>query len=104
MSIEFIHKDLSYGIIGAAMEVHGVLGPGFLEGVYDEAMAQELRLRGLEFERQVPLQVLYKGTLVGDYKADYVVAKKVLVELKASNGLHTLHEAQVLNYLAATGL
>jgi GxxExxY protein len=99
-----IYKELSYKIVGAALEVHHLLGPGFLESVYSEALAHELRLQGLPHTREVPLEVHYKELLVGEYKADFVVDHKILLELKALAGLHVAHSAQVHNYLAATGL
>lgn len=98
-----IFSQLSYAIIGAAMEVHNVLGPGFLEAVYQAAMERELTLRGLPFITQIRLPVHYKGLLVGDYVADILVDNNVIVELKAVSGLTPAHEAQALNYLAATG-
>lgn len=101
---EIIFKDLSYEIVGAAMEVHRILGPGFLEAVYEGALAHELTLRSIPFERQRPLPVYYKGRLVGDYVADVVVDDKIIVELKSVSRLTRAHEAQAHNYLVATGL
>lgn len=86
------------------MEVHRVLGPGFLESVYEEALAHEFELRRIPYERQKRLPVQYKGRLVGDYVADFVVGEQVILELKAVSGLTKMHEAQAHNYLAATGL
>ncbi len=96
-------RELSYQVVGAAMEVHRILGPGFLEAVYEAALAQELTLRGIPFESQKRLPVHYKGALVGDHVADFVVDKQVIVELKAVSALTQAHEAQAHNYLAATG-
>jgi len=104
MVAHLIYKELSYKIVGAALEVHHLLGPGFLESVYSEALAHELTLQGLTYMREVPLQVRYKELVVGEYKADFVVDQKILLELKALAGLHVAHSAQVHNYLAATGL
>jgi GxxExxY protein len=101
---EVLYKELSYAIVGAAMEVHGVLGSGFLEAVYQAALAHELALRGIQFEQFKRLPVIYKGVSVGEYEADLVVEDKVILELKAVSRLHPAHEAQALNYLAATGL
>ncbi len=101
---EIIYKELSYAIVGAAMEVHRVLGPGFLEAVYQKALAHELTLRGIPFERQKELPVYYKGQLVGHYVADLVVDGQIILELKAVSALTKAHEAQAHNYLAATGL
>jgi len=100
---EILFKELSFAIIGAAMEVHRLLGPGFLESVYQAALAHELTLRGIQFEKSKKLPVYYKGLLVGDYEADMVVEGKIILELKAVSALHPRHEAQALNYLAATG-
>lgn len=101
---EVLYKDLSYAIIGAAMEVHSILGPGFLEAVYQAALARELSLRAIHFEQFKRLPVTYKETLVGDYEADFVVEGKIVLEIKAVATLHPRHEAQTINYLAATGL
>ncbi len=100
---EILFKELSYAIIGAAMEVHRILGPGFLEAVYQAALAHELTLRGIRFEQFKRLPVYYKGVLVGDYEADFVVEDKIILELKAVSAFHPKHEAQALNYLTATG-
>jgi GxxExxY protein len=101
---EILYKELSYAIIGAAMEVHRVLGPGFLEAVYQKALAHELTLRGIHFEQFKRLPVTYKGELVGEYEADFVVEDKIILEIKAVSALNQAHEAQAINYLAATGL
>jgi GxxExxY protein len=90
--------------VGAAMEVHRTLGPGFLEAVYEEALAYELGLRGIPFERQKRLPVQYKGQLVGEYVADLIVDDEIILELKAVSKITAAHEAQAHNYLAATGL
>ena len=99
-----IHKELSFKIVGAAMEVHRILGPGFLETVYQAALAHELTLRQIPFEQYKRLPVSYKGTSVGEYEADFVVAGEIILELKAVSTLHPKHEAQAINYLTATGL
>lgn len=100
---EILYRELSYAIIGAAMEVHRILGPGFLEAVYQAALAHELTLRGIHFEQFKKLPVYYKGVLAGDYEADFVVEDKIILELKAVSAFHPKHEAQALNYLTATG-
>ena len=101
---EILFKELSFAIIGAAMEVHRLLGPSFLEAVYQAALEYELALRGIPFEAQKRLAVTYKGRLVGDYVADIVVDGQIILELKAISTLTKAHEAQAHNYLAATGL
>lgn len=97
-------NELSRLIIGAAIEVHKQLGPGLLESVYEEAMACEYSLRTISFERQKPIEVRYKGTLLGcGFKMDFLVGGLVVVELKAVERIAPIHEAQVLNYLKLTG-
>jgi GxxExxY protein len=98
-----LYKELSYQIIGAAMEVHRVLDGGFLESVYENALAYEFALRGMPFERQKPLQVFYKDIEVGLYYADFLIGGMVIQEIKAVSKLSPAHEAQAHHYLAATG-
>ena len=100
---EILFKELSYAIIGAAMEVHRVLGPGFLEAVYESALAYELTLRGIHFEPQKHLPVYYKDQLLGEYIADLVIEGQIILELKAISAISAAHEAQAHHYLAATG-
>jgi len=100
---EFLYKELTYAIIGAAMEVHRILGPGFLESVYEEALAHEFDLRGIPYERQAKLAVRYKDIVAGEFRADFLVDGKVVVELKAIKALTEGNEAQLLNYLKGTG-
>jgi len=100
---EFLYKELTYAIIGAAMEVHRILGPGFLESVYEKALAHEFDLRGIPYERQAELAVGYKGIVAGEFRADFLVDGKVVVELKAIKALTGGDEAQLLNYLKGTG-
>jgi GxxExxY protein len=94
-------NSTSSRIIGAAIEVHRHLGPGFLEQTYDAALAIELGFRGIPFERQVPLHVHYKDELVAGFVADFLVERSVIVELKAVELFHELHRAQLLSYLKA---
>lgn len=101
---EILYKELSYAIVGAAIEVHKILGSAFLEAVYQKALAYELTLRKIPFEEQKILPVYYKGQLVGEYKPDFVVDGKIILELKAVTAITSAHEAQAQNYLAATGL
>jgi GxxExxY protein len=95
----------TFAIIGAAMEVHRQLGCGFLEAVYQEALEMELARRDIPFQRQVELPIFYKGTrLETSYKADLVCFGEVIVELKALAEIGGIEEAQVINYLKATGI
>ena len=97
-------NDVSEKIIGAAFEVSNVLGVGFLEKVYENALNLELRSRGFETQQQAPLKVYYKGELVGDYFADILVENEIIIETKAVKQLDNIHSAQCLNYLRITGL
>ena len=96
-------NELTYMIRGAIFEVNRVLGAGFLEKVYENALLIELKEKGLKAEAQVPIRVLYKGREVGEYYADIVVEGRIILELKAIESLQKIHEAQLLNYLKATG-
>jgi GxxExxY protein len=89
--------------IGAAIEVHRALGPGFLESVYEEALAIELGLQNIPFARQVAIAVPYKGHVVGESRLDILVARALVVELKAVDLLAPIHSAQLISYLKATG-
>ena len=95
-------NDITYKINGAVFEVNRVLGPGFLERVYENALLIELKRRGLKAESQFPIKVSYKEEIVGEYIADILVEQKVIVELKTVEELEKIHEAQLLNYLKAT--
>jgi GxxExxY protein len=100
---ELLYKELTFAVIGAAMEVHKILGPGFLEAVYQSALARELRLRGISFEQQVCLPVFYKDELIGEYIAGFVIEGRLIIEIKAVSRLDASHQAQAMHYLAATG-
>jgi GxxExxY protein len=95
-------NEITYAINGAVFEVNRVLGPGFLEKVYENALLIELRERGLKAENRVPIKVFYKDKVVGEYIADILVEEKVILELKAVERLEKIYEAQLLNYLKAT--
>ena len=93
--------DVNYAINGAVFEVNKILGPGFLEKVYENAMLVELSKRGIKAESQVPINVSYKDQQVGEYVADLFIEDKVIGEMKTVNQLEKIHEAQLLNYLKA---
>lgn len=95
---------LAHCVIGAALEVHRTLGPGFLEAIYEEALCVELSLRRIPFARQVPIGVDYKGNLVGQARMDLLVDGQLVVELKAIECIAPIHVAQVLTYLKAARL
>lgn len=97
-------NDITYEIRGALFEVNKVLGPGFLEKVYEKALLIELQNRGLKAESQAPIKVMYKDKPAGEYFADVLVEGKVIVELKTVESLDKNHEAQLLNYLKASGI
>jgi GxxExxY protein len=97
-------EQISYAIQGCVFEVYRQLGCGFLEKVYEKALLAELELQGLRAQAQVPITVQYKNVVVGEYFADIVVEKCVLLELKAQQKLPPAGKAQLLNYLKATGL
>jgi GxxExxY protein len=94
----------TYAIIGACMEVHRLLGPGFLEAVYQEALAIEMELRGIPFHPEVPLPIAYKNkVLESKYRCDFFCYEDIVLETKAADGLTPADEAQVISYLKATG-
>lgn len=97
-------QQLTEKIIGCAMKVHSTLGPGFLESVYQKALAHELRKAGLQVESEKAITVHYDGAPVGDFSADMLVEDRVLLELKANQTLAPANEVQLVNYLAATGI
>ena len=96
-------NELTFQINGAVFEVNKVLGSGFLEKVYENALMNELANRQIKAESQVPIKIEYKGAIVGDYFADIVVDNRVILELKAVESLKEIHTAQLLNYMRATG-
>ncbi len=104
MAEELLHGDLTYKIIGLGMQVHRTLGHGFLEKVYENALMVLFRQSGLFAEQQVPIKVVFEGVVVGDYFADILVDKRVILELKACDRIMDIHKAQALNYLKATGI
>jgi GxxExxY protein len=96
--------DLTHRVIACAFTVHNTLGAGFLEKVYEEAMALEMTAQQIRFVRQAPIAVQYRGMIVGDYIADFLIEERLICELKALEWLNKLHEVQLVNYLAATGI
>ncbi len=97
-------QELTGTIIGRAMKVHSALGPGFLESVYEHALALELRKLGLRVECQIPIEVRYDNVVVGNFVADMRVEGRILVENKAVQSLNASHAKQLVNYLVATGM
>jgi GxxExxY protein len=97
-------NELTYAINGAIFEVNRILGPGFLEKVYNNALSIELKARGIKAAAQYPIDVRYKGQIVGEYFADLLVKDQVIIELKTVDKIKKIHEAQLLNYLKATGI
>jgi len=99
-----VYEELTHQIRGAATEVHKQIGPGLLESAYEECLCRELSLRGLSFQRQVPLPVSYKGVKLDcGYKLDVVVEHKVVLELKSVKQIDPIHKAQLLTYLRLSG-
>ena len=96
--------ELARQVIGAAIEVHRILGPGFLESVYEEALALEFDLRDIPSERQKSIVVEYKTKIAGDSRLDYLVGEELIVELKAVETVHPIHTAKVISYLKMTNL
>lgn len=94
-------KDVTERIISCAIEVHSSLGPGLLESVYEEALAHELTLRKITYERQKGISLKYKGKDIGNHRIDYLIEDQVIVELKAVQSLNKVFEAQLLTYLKA---
>jgi GxxExxY protein len=98
-------NKLSSDIIGAAIEVHKVLGPGLLESAYEECLCKEFVIRGISFERQKPLPVSYKGEELGcGYRLDVVAEDAIILELKSCDSVEPIHRAQLLTYLKLSGL
>jgi GxxExxY protein len=105
----FIEPDseldgLARDVIGSALEVHRILGPGFLESIYEGALSLELLTRAVPFRRQVPISVQYKGKVVGQGQMDLLIGDRLVVEIKAVEALAPIHGVQLRSYLKATGL
>jgi GxxExxY protein len=99
---KFLYSELTYANIGAAMTAHRILGKGFLESVYHAAFAYELGLLGLAYQHEVKLTVRYKEIDAGEFRADFIVEDKIVVEIKAISSLTTADQAQIIHYLKAT--
>jgi GxxExxY protein len=101
---ELRDSEITDSIIAAAIAVHRELGPGFLESVYEQALAVEFALRGIAFVRQKPIPLFYRDHQIGEHRLDFLVEEKIVVELKAIDGLENVHFAIVRSYLKASGL
>lgn len=104
MEEKILYRDLSYKIIGLAMQVHNELGFGFLEKVYENALMVLFQENGIPAAQKVPIPVTYHGRLVGEYFADILVDNSIILELKTIERIAEIHKAQTLNYLKATSL
>jgi GxxExxY protein len=104
MAMQLLYSEITGPVIGAAMEVHKILGPGFLESVYEEAFAIELDLQNISYKRQHAIDIFYKGKLAKHFVCDFIIQDLIVVELKALSQLGDIEKAQVLNYLKATKL
>ncbi len=104
MGDKIIYKELSYKLVGLAIQVRKELGFGFLEKVYENALMILLEENGIEAKQQFPVKVSFHGRIVGDYFADVLVEDQIILELKAQDKITNVHKAQTLNYLKATGL
>lgn len=104
MEAKLLHAEITQKVIGAAYEVYGTLGYGFLESVYKRAMQVELQRAGLRAEIESPIKVKYRDVIVGDFRADLLVSEAVIVELKTAKQYSADDEPQLLNELKATGI
>ena len=104
MEEKILYKDLSYKIVGLAIQVRKELGFGFLEKVYENALMILLEENDIEAKQQFPIKVSFHGRIVGDYIADILVQNQIILELKAQDRIIDIHKAQTLNYLRATNL
>ena len=104
MEEKILYKDLSYKIVGLAIQFRKELGFGFLEKVYENALMILLEENGIEAKQQFPIKVSFHGRIIGDYIADILVENQIILELKAQDKIIDVHKAQTLNYLRATNL
>lgn len=98
---KYKYSDLTAQIISCAMEVHKILGNGFQEVIYQRALSEEMSLRGIEFEREVEMDIFYKNTHIGARRVDFLIHQVICVEIKALSKLENVHLAQAINYLEA---
>jgi len=101
---EYPFKEITEKIISCALEIHSTLGPDLLENLYEEAMEHELKLRGIRHKRQKELEISYKGKSIGNYRLDYLIEDKVILELKCVEAIKGIHISQLLTYLRAEKL
>jgi len=101
---KILYKELSYKIVGLAMQVHTELGYGFLEKVYENALMISLRENEIKAEQQIPIKVYFHGQIVGEYITDILVEDIIILELKSQPNISDIHKSQTINYLKATGL
>ncbi len=101
---EILYKDLSFKVVGLAMQVHNTLGFGFLEKIYENSLMVLLKREGIKAKQQAPITVYFEGENVGEYFADILIEDKIILELKSADNIVNAHRAQTLNYLKATGL
>jgi GxxExxY protein len=101
---EYVASEITGEVIGSAMEVHTRLGPGFLESVYEQALAVELELKKIKYERQKSLPVFYRGRIIKNFTCDFFVDGQIIVELKALKEIAEIERLQVINYLKASGI
>ncbi|MCX6377293.1 MAG: GxxExxY protein [Armatimonadetes bacterium] len=102
--MDWLYKQLTSDVLGVCFEIMGELGAGFVESVYEKALLIALHEKGIKAEGQVPLKVTFRGETVGEFMADMVVEDKLIIELKAVKALTAEHQAQLINYLKATGI
>ena len=103
-SSHFEADPLTRKIIGAAIEVHKTIGPGLIESIYEEALCYELYLRGINYQRQIAIDVIYKGRVIKGQRIDLIIERDVIIEMKSVSRVHAVVFAQLLSYLKATGL
>jgi len=101
---KMIYPELSHKVIGCVFEVHKTLGPGFVESIYEEALAYELSLQNIPFRKQETINLIYKNQFIGSFRFDVIVDDKIILELKSVSELNDLFKQQLLSYLKVSGL